>query len=487
MGASRKEASLNLDELHARQAEIASRVQEIDAEFAGEALPEERRDEWKSLNEELEANAALITELETRQARVAELSGNKEAREEGAHFNVISRKTRSDIYDLAAVRVGMDSPEGGARQLRDNALRSIERENFPSMDRETAQSNVEQVLARADDQYGSLSRRLLLTGNPAYVRGWQKYMTGQPRTAEEERVMSLTTNSGGYGVPYMLDPTIILSSDGGINPFRQISRVEQINVDTWQGVTSAGVTASFDAELAVVSDDSMTLAQPSISTEMARAFVPFSIEVGMDYPGFANEVARAIADSKDQLEASAFATGSGSGEPQGIITGATAVVTAGTRGSITSGDVYSVEAALPPRFLQNASWVASRIALQKFRQFDTAGGAQLWIQNLQYGLGRGGGGSLGGPNDGRVGYALLGWNAYAASGITSTLTTGNKVAVLGDFKQFLIADRVGLSVEYVPHLLSTSGPFPRGGRAYFAYWRTGSGVLFTNAFRTYLL
>jgi HK97 family phage major capsid protein len=260
--------------------------------------------------------------------------------------------------------------------------------------------------------------------------------------------------------------------------------VEQINVDTWQGVTSAGVTASFDSELAEVSDDSLTLAQPSVSTEMARAYVPFSIEVGMDYPGFAAEVAKAISDSKDVLEASQFATGS---SPQGIITGATAVVTASTRGSITSTDVYAVEAALPPRFLQNASWVASRIALQKFRQFDTAGGAQLWIQNLQYGLGRGGNGSLGGPTDGRVGYALLGWNAYASSGITSTLTTGNKVAVLGDFQQFLIADRVGLSVEYVPHLLSTGGPFPRGGRAYFAYWRTGSGVLFTNAFRTYLL
>jgi HK97 family phage major capsid protein len=148
--------------------------------------------------------------------------------------------------------------------------------------------------------------------------------------------------------------------------------------------------------------------------------------------------------------------------------------------------VYAIENALPPRFLQNASWVASRAALQKFRQFDTAGGAQLWIQNLQYGLGRSGG-TLANGNDGRVGYALLGWNAYAASGITSTLTTGTKPAVLGDFRQFLIADRVGLSVEYVPHLLSTGGPFPRGGRAYFAYWRTGSGVLVTNAFRTYIL
>jgi HK97 family phage major capsid protein len=475
---------LTIEEREARLTEIQARLEELDAEFVGEALPEDRREEWNRLRDEQKENQDIVAELRKRQAQVAENGKDESRREEGAHFNVISHKSSSDIYDLAAIRIGMDNPFGGSQQLRDNALRAIEREQFPTMDRETAQSNVESVLAKADDEYGTLSRRLLLTGNPAYIRGWHKYMKGQARSAEEERVMSLTTASGGYGVPFMLDPTIILSSDGAINPFRQIARVEQINVDTWQGVTSAGVTASFDNELVEVSDDSMTLAQPSVSTEMARAYVPFSIEVGMDYPGFAAEVAKAIADSKDVLEATAFATGT---SPQGIITGATGVVTASTRGSITSTDVYAVEAALPPRFLQRASWVASRIALQKFRQFDTAGGAQLWIQNLQYGLGRGGGGSLGGPTDGRVGYALLGWNAYAASGITSTLTTGNKVAVLGDFQQFLIADRVGLSVEYIPHLLSTGGPFPRGGRAYFAYWRTGSGVLFTNAFRTYLL
>jgi HK97 family phage major capsid protein len=477
-------ASLTIEEREARLSEIQARLEEIDAEFAGEALPEDRREEWNRLRDEQKEQQDTVAELRKRLAQVAENAKDESRREEGAHFSVISRKSSTDIYDLSQYRATGDNPAAVGAQYRDGALRAIERSEFPSMDKETAQSNVEHVLGKADDQYGTLSRRLLLTGHPAYIRGWRKYMAGQPRSAEEERVMSLTTNSGGYGVPFMLDPTIILSSDGQINPFRQIARVEQINTDTWQGVTSAGVTASFDAELSVVSDDSMTLAQPSVSTEMARALVPFSIEVGMDYPGFANEVAQAIADAKDGLESTAFATGTGTNEPQGIITGATAVVTASTRGSITSTDVYTVEAALPPRFIQNASWVASRAALQKFRQFDTAGGAQLWIQNLQYGLGQ----PVGfGSTNGRVGYALLGYNAYAASGVTSTLTTGTKPAVLGDFRQYLIADRVGLSVEYVPHLLSTSGPFPRGGRAYFAYWRTGAGVLFTNAFRTYIL
>jgi len=477
---------MTVEELQARQDEIQARLQELNAEHAGVPFPEDARVEWAALNEERDENDKLIEELEVRRAIVDRNAQEEKRTEMGdGSFAVHVRKTDADIYDLTQVRVSAQNPAAAASQLRDNAKHAIERASYPTMDTETAQGNVERMLDRSDDQFGNVARRILLTGRPEYARGWAKYIAGQKPSAEEERVMSLTTNSGGYGVPFALDPTIILSSDGGINPFRQIARVEQINVDIWQGITSAGVTASFDTELSEVSDDSMTIAQPNVTTYMARAFVPFSIEIGMDYPNFAAQVARAISDSKDVLEASQFATGSGS-TPHGIITDATGVVTASTRGSITSTDVYAVEGALGPRFLQNASWVASRAALQKFRQFDTAGGAQLWIQNLQYGLGRNGSGFFG-PTQGQVGYTLLGWPAYASSGITATLTTGNKVAVLGDFSQFLIVDRIGLSTEFIPHMFNVANNLPSGERGIFAYWRVGSAALFTNAFRTFLL
>jgi predicted phage gp36 major capsid-like protein len=65
-----------------------------------------------------------------------------------------------------------------------------------------------------------------------------------------------------------------LSSAGAINPIRQVARVIQITTREWKGVSSEGITASDDAEAAEVSDDSPTLAQPTITTAMGRAFVP---------------------------------------------------------------------------------------------------------------------------------------------------------------------------------------------------------------------
>ena len=43
-------------------------------------------------------------------------------------------------------------------------------------------------------------------------------------------------------------------------------------------------------------------------------------------------------------------------------------------------------------------------------------------------------------------------------------------------------DRIGLSVEVIPHLVGTNHR-PTGQRGLYAYWRNGAGVLSANAFR----
>ena len=75
----------------------------------------------------------------------------------------------------------------------------------------------------------------------------------------------------------------MLTSNGALNPIREVARVFTITTDKWKGVSSAGVTASYDAEASEVSDDTPTLAQPTIDCAMGRAFVPFSYELGQDW------------------------------------------------------------------------------------------------------------------------------------------------------------------------------------------------------------
>jgi HK97 family phage major capsid protein len=132
-----------------------------------------------------------------------------------------------------------------------------------------------------------------------------------------------------------------------------------------------------------VTDASPTLAQPIVSTEMARAFVPFSIEVGQDWASFQSEMVGLFTDAKDVLEATKLALGSGTNEPFGVITGATTVFTASNTNSLFVADLYGVHNALGPRFRANASWTLNNAVADRIRQLSTAGGADLWAQNLR--------------------------------------------------------------------------------------------------------
>ena len=473
----------SIEEHEARVEEIKTRMQELDHDYAGRTMSEPHSSEWTDLDAELDREEDVIEELHTRRARLEEFAERPAAREPGAHFHVQKQRARGDdIWDLTTVRSSVANPEEATVELRDRAKRAIEQGRFPSerISRETAQTLAQRTLDQVDDEYGSLSRRYVVTGSPTYKRAFGKYLAGQMLTADEQRSLSLTGASGGFAVPFELDPSIIPTSNLAVNPYRSIARVIPITVDEWRGVSSAGITAAYAAEGAAASDNAPTVAQPTISTERAQAYVPYSIEVGMDWSSLQAEMARLLQDAKDELEAVKFTLGSGTNEPFGVITGATTITTTVGTAAFVVADLYALEAALGPRFRPRASAVMNRFVAQKIRQFDTAGGASIWIDNLKLGL------DNQVPTPGSYGAAVLGYPTYESSAMDATLATGSEIIVLGDFSYFVIVDRVGLTVEAIPHIFNAAGTLtlPTGMRGLYAYWRNGSKVVDANAFRT---
>lgn len=489
-------ATVTLEELVAQRDTLKGEIEEFKREHidaSPERMTSEQKEEWNRLNSEFDELDANIAEREAVIARIETLGGDESKREAGAHFNTPKSKTQ-DIYDLSTVRRAYDDPSVEGEELRDRAKRSLESAVIPHPDaqRVDAKGHVERLIEGKDSDDGSLSRYLVATNAPAYRRAFPKLISpgGSAMLTREEqaavaqvaaaqRAASLTTTAGGFAVPFVLDPTIIPTSNLAVNPLRGISRVEQISVDEWRGVSSAGITAAYAAEAAASSDNAPTLAQPTVSTERAQAFVPFSIEIGQDWPSLQSEMARLLQDAKDELEATKFVLGSGTNEPFGVITGATTTQTTATSGAFVVGDLYNLEAALGPRFRPRASMMMNRFVAQKIRQFDTAGGASLWIDNLQVGL------DNQVPTPGNYGARVLGYGAYESSAMDATLTTGSEIIVFGDFSYYLIADRVGMSIEYIPHLFNSAGALtlPTGQRGLYCFWRNGAKVLHANAFR----
>lgn len=479
-------AAVTKDEVRADIADRKARIEELEAETEGARFTQEQRDEWNRLNSEVDELQEHEAELVAREKRITDLANRGNV--EKLDMPQIGRPgvvRGGDIYDLTDVRRSYDDPEMEKADLRDRAMRAVEMANFPVRSEEEAQGQTAWLVDNIYGNQAEFSRYLLTTGSPAYKRAFTKYLSNQPRTQREEellsRAASLTTTAGGFAVPFVLDPTVIQTGSGAINPYRTVGNVIQINVDEWRGVSSAGITAAFAAEAAVTTDNAPTLAQPTVSTERGQAFVPFSIEIGQDWASFASEMATMLGDAKDVLEATKFAVGSGTNEPFGVITGATTVFTASNTNSLVVADIYGVHNALGPRFRRAATWTMRNEVADRIRQLDTAGGANLWVENLQLR-------SAAVPNsftDGRMGAGLLGKAAYEATGQSGTFTTGQLIAVIGDYSYFKIVDRVGLTIETIPHIFGAAqGNLPTGQRGLYAYWRVGAKVLDANAFRT---
>jgi HK97 family phage major capsid protein len=68
--------------------------------------------------------------------------------------------------------------------------------------------------------------------------------------------------------------------------------------------------------------------------------------------------------------------------------------------------------------------------------------------------------------------------------MTSALTAASKIMIFGDFRYFLIVDRIGMQVELVPHIFGATNQRPIGARGILALWRNTSKVLSAAAFKT---
>lgn len=400
---------------------------------------------------------------------------------------------RSGRYRVDGGLADVDNTIGDG-STRDQAMRTLEAAVRSDRVGAAGAELVERVMGSGSPISQTWTQRwTIATGSPAYERAFTKkladpdngHLTWTPEEAEawrtaslvqaESRAMSLTDAAGGFLVPFTLDPTVNISGAGSINPLRQLARVVQTASDSWNGVTSAGVTAEWLGEGSEAADASPTLAQPSIPVHKASAFVPYSFEIGMDGTNFIGELSKLLLDAYDNLTATAYTTGSGSGQPTGIITklvassGTVALVAPATAETLAAADVFAVQNALPPRFQARATWQAALATLNSLRQFETSAGA-LKFPGLQ-----------------ETPPQLLGRAVYENSAMDGTInpaaTENNYPIVYGDVGAgMVIVDRIGSTIEIVQNLFGANRR-PTGQRGALLWARTGADVIMPQAFR----
>jgi HK97 family phage major capsid protein len=392
--------------------------------------------------------------------------------------DLVVRDNRDPLEDMGRVRSNLVGP----KELSARALNLIEADNKRS--RWQLPDEKAEAASRRAEEDPRIARHMLLTGGEEYRDAFRAYLQDPLGEDNRMRAINLTNASGGYLLPYVLDPTIVLTNNASANPFRRISRVVQTTSSAWQGVNSAGVNAALVAETATAADGAPTdFAQIQVAPKKFAAWVLATYEAADD-TNFGEQLPGLFGDAKDRIESAYFATGSGTNAPLG----AEAALAAGSRvaptttGTAFNGtgaipDVYNLQAALPPRFRQStkAAFVGNLVTLNKVRALDLYGGGSFWA-NL--------------TSDTPA--SLLGQPVYEASDLNATMTgtsaasgTASTTLMFADWNQFIIADRVGVSMLYDPMIKGTgaNAQLPAGEAGWYMFWRTGSTTGTTAGFR----
>lgn len=470
----------------------------------------EIRDEATKLDDELRGLSEADELDETQEARFSELMG--EGDDESPFYTLKAEKEKLEkrlaVFDAATdsrnIEVGddrtapqfkrnvdtdIDLRSAGRGEVRSAAMKVLETEHKRnhSLVSDRAAAHVERLVGsrKVDPNDGDVifdgdlvARRLLTTETPAYRSAFQKGLKGASAmwTDEERHAMlraseqSLTSASGGYAVPVLIDPTIILTSGAAGAPVVDLARIEQITNNVWKGVSSAGVAFSNVAEGTAISGTQATLAQPTVTAHKIACEVPFSFEIEGDWPNFAGEISGLIEQAYLDYLAEKTITGTGTIEMFGIVTALDAAagseIAVTTDGGLGPEDALKLWNNVPERYRRQSNWLSDVSVESEFRKNGDSQG--LYTVSLT-----------------SEGIGVINGRRYYTTDYMASFdgTTGAaNLAVLGDFMNYVIAQRVGMQLELVPHKVNSNGALT-GQRSWLAWARVGADSVNDGAFR----
>lgn len=461
-----------IDALQEERAALKAEAQVVDADETRSAEEVDAR-----VAEILTRNEAILAEIEEKRATADKLEAIDNERADAyraapAFIRPAEQVAPSDIRSLSPV------------QVRDAAMRVVDATSDSRLSpahKAGVQALIETRTDRTDGN--AIGQRLLATENDAYRGAFMKLLRygdtagwspEEARAVGEYRALTIGVDTaGGFGIPVLIDPTIIITNGTTASPLIKAMRVETITNDVWRGVSAAGTAWSFDTEGAEVSDDASAFTQPTVTAHMARGYIPYSIEFGMDYPGAASELGRLLEVGYDDLLATKLSQGTGTNEPWGIFvaldanTNAEVVVT--TNAQFGDVDIDKVWAALPEKWRARASWFMSVGYENKIRAFGSGTATSRFTVDQT-----------------KEGISLLNGRPVILSDYApavATTTTARNLLAVGDFSNYVLAQRAGMSIEVLPLVVGTTSNRPTGERGLFAYARVGADSVLDTAFR----
>jgi HK97 family phage major capsid protein len=287
-----------------------------------------------------------------------------------------------------------------------------------------------------DEQKAAAQRAGLNLDGPLFVN---------PNQTEEQRAQSTSGTSGGYMIPqgFLAE---LERKRLAFNPLRGVARV--IRTDSGNSmpmptVDDTAITGALVAENTATSPTDYTLGQITFGAYTYKSVVNCSLELLQDSGlNLGSIVGELLGERLGRSEAAAFATGTGSSQPQGVVVGASAGKTTASATAITINEIYDLVNSLDAAYQPNASFMFHQTVWTYLLKLQDSTGFNLIQRNLGYA-------EAAGPK-------LLGYPVVINNNMNAAITTGLITGIFGDLSKFYIRDAGPIVIRRSDDFLFTS-------------------------------
>jgi len=254
------------------------------------------------------------------------------------------------------------------------------------------------------------------------------------RAAEERAQAVGTGSSGGYLVPITLsenlEKTLLYYA-----PVRQVAQVirtgtgNQYDLPVVTDTSNKGEIISENTQYNPqdVSFSKVSLQSFKYSSKLVLASIELLQDSVIDIPALLGDL---LGERLGRIQADHFTTGTGTGQPQGMVTGAQAGVTAASATAITVDDLLQTLHSVDRAYRDNASWMMSDQLLLAIRRLKDTLGRPIFAESYIEGE----------PN------RILGYPVFINNSMTGTIASGNKTVVFGQLDKYVVRDALDIQV-----------------------------------------
>lgn len=211
-----------------------------------------------------------------------------------------------------------------------------------------------------------------------------------PRSETEARAHSTTTDSeGGYLVPTDLlnEIEVALLAFGGVREVARVIRTESGNQLDLPTVNDTGNPGSIAAENGAVSETDITFGVKNlnaykVSSDLVK--IPFELLQDSDF-NLAQLLGEILGERIARKAGALYTTGTGSSQPNGVVTASATGVTAAGVAAITADEVISVFHSLGRAYRRNGTWMFNDTTAQLLRKLKDSDNQYIWQPGLQAG------------------------------------------------------------------------------------------------------